>query len=176
METTTEKLILKELREIKTELQDTNKRLDVTNERIDDTNKILDVTNERIDDTNKILDDTNKRLDVTNEKLDNTNKRLDGSNERIVALEEGRVKDRRDILVVLDTMQKSISDQFTEMREYMDSKFEKIFAQQRINDLEHEEFKKLLYAHNRRLDFHSSRLSYLEKWKADFDMGKYTAV
>lgn len=163
MEITTENAILKELREFRTE---TNQRFDDVNERLDETNKRIDVVNVRLDETNKRIDDVDERL----------NERLDQTNERVKNLEEGRVKDRRDILVVLDTMQKSISNQFTEMREYMDAKFEKISALQRVNDTEHDEFKKLLYAHNKRLDFHSARLEYLEKWKEDFGMGEYTAV
>ena len=97
-------------------------------------------------------------------------------NNRITALEEGRKKDRRDIVEVLDTMQKSISEQFVEMKEHFDAKFEKIFALQRINDIEHDEFKKLLYTHEKRINFQSARLRELEEWKEQFDMGEFTAV
>ena len=159
MEQIMENAILKELREFRTE---TNKKFDDVNERLDETNKRIDVVNERLDETNRRIDDVDERLGETNRRVTN--------------LEEGRIKDRRDIFDVLDTMQKSISNQFTEMREYMDAKFEKISALQRVNDTEHDEFKKLLYAHNKRLDFHSARLEYLEKWKEDFGMGEYTAV
>ena len=201
MEQSMENAILKELREFRTEtnkkfddvnerLDETNKRIDVVNERLDETNKRIDDVNERLDETNKRIDDvserldeTNKRIDDVNERLDETNRRIDDvderlgeTNRRVTNLEEGRIKDRRDILDILDTMQKSISNQFTEMREYMDAKFEKISALQRVNDTEHDEFKKLLYAHNKRLDFHSARLEYLEKWKEDLGMGEYTAV
>lgn len=173
MEQTMENAILKELREFRTE---TNKKFDDVNERFDETNKRIDVVNERLDETNRRIDDVNERLDETNRRIDDVDERLGETNRRVTNLEEGRIKDRRDIFDVLDTMQKSISNQFTEMREYMDAKFEKISALQRVNDTEHDEFKKLLYAHNKRLDFHSARLEYLEKWKEDFDMGEYTAV
>ena len=177
MEQTTENLILQEVRSLKTEMNDVKDELrefrTETNQRFDDVNKRLDETNKRIDDVNERLDDTNKRIDDVNKRL---NEKLEQTNERVTNLEEGRIKDRRDILVVLDTMQKSISNQFAEMREYMDDKFEKISALQRVNDTDHDDFKKLLYAHNKRLDFHSARLEYLEKWKEDFDMGEYTTV
>ena len=173
MEQSMENAILKELREFRTE---TNKKFDDVNERLDETNKRIDVVNVRLDETNKRIDDVNERLDETNRRIDEVDERLGDTNRRVTNLEEGRIKDRRDILDILDTMQKSISNQFTEMREYMDAKFEKISALQRVNDTEHDEFKKLLYAHNKRLDFHSARLEYLEKWKEDLGMGEYTAV
>jgi len=108
--------------------------------------------------------------------LKEMNKRLDNTNDRVVALEKGRIEDRRDILVVLDTMQKSISNQFAEMKEYVDEKFEKIFALQRVNDNEHDQFKELLRKYNKRFEFQNVRISNLEEWKQDFDMGEYTAV
>lgn len=108
--------------------------------------------------------------------LKEMNKRLDNINDRVVALEKGRIDDRRDILVVLDTMQKSISNQFAEMKEYVDEKFEKIFALQRVNDNEHDQFKELLRKYNKRFEFQNVRISNLEEWKQDFDMGEYTAV
>ncbi len=159
MESATEKLILKELREVKTELHDFR----AENEK-------------RWAENEKRWKENDIRWEQNDKELNKINKRIDESNERITALEEGRKKDRKDILLVLDTMQKSISNQFTEMREYMDGKFEKIFALQRVNDIEHEEFKKLLYSHNNRLDFHNARLAYLEEWKQQFDLGEYTAV
>lgn len=173
METVTANLILKELREFRAE---NDKRWEENDKRWEQNERRWEENDRRWEQNEKRWKENDKRWEQNDKKLEEINQRLDSNTERITALEEGRVKDRRDILVVLDTMQKSISNQFTEMRDYMDSKFEKIFAQQRINDLEHEEFKKLLYAHNKRLDFHNSRLNYLEKWKQDFDMGEYTAV
>lgn len=134
METSTETMILEELRAVRTEVHDVKAEL--------------------------------KEI----------NKRLDNTNDRVSTLEKGRIEDRRDILVVLDTIQKSISEQFAEMKEYMDEKFEKIFALQRVNDNEHDKFKELLCNHNKRLDFHNARITNLEDWKQDFDMGEYTAV
>ena len=90
--------------------------------------------------------------------------------------ENSKCFEQNDIIVALETMQKSISNQFTEKKEYMDEKFEKIFALQRVNDTEHDEFKKLLYTYNKRLDFHNARISNLEEWKQQLDMGEYTAV
>lgn len=145
------------------ELQKINKRIDCTNERIDCVNDSL---NEKIDRVN----------DSLNERINRMDEKMDGMNDRIVDLEEGRKKDRRDILVVLDTMEKSISNQFAEMKEYFDAKFDKVFSAQRLTDIENEQFKKLFCAHEKRLNFYNARLNYLEEWKQQFDMGEYTAV
>ena len=145
------------------------KRWEINDRKLGEINKRLDLTNERIDQTNKKLEQTNVRLDQTNETLEQTNT-------RVTNLEEGRVKDRKDILVVLETMQKSIQDQFSEMKEYMDTKFEKIFTLQNFNDLEHQEFRKLLFKQEKRSNFHNSRLNYLEEWKGKLDIGECTMV
>ncbi len=187
-------VILMELREFKTEMKEfreennkkweanekrweenerrwlaNEKRWEINDRKLGEINKRLDLTNERIDQTNKKLEQTNVRLDQTNETLEQTNT-------RVTNLEEGRVKDRKDILVVLETMQKSIQDQFSEMKEYMDAKFEKIFTLQNFNDLEHQEFRKLLFKQEKRSNFHNSRLNYLEEWKGKLDIGECTMV
>ena len=123
-----------------------NERRWEENERRWEENETRWETNEkRWEENDKKLEKINKRLDITNERIDQTNKKLEQTNARVTNLEEGRVKDRKDILVVLETMQKSIQDQFSEMKEYMDAKFEKIFTLQNFNDLEHQEFRKLLF-------------------------------
>ena len=94
----------------------------------------------------------------------------------MTGLEEGRKKDRMDLIDILDTMEKSISNQFNQMREYFDAKFEKVFISQRVNDIEHDEFKKLVSTHEGRLNFYNGRISRLEEWKEQFEMGEFTAV
>lgn len=100
--------------------------------------------------------ENNKKLEEINQKSDETNE--------------------RDILVALDTMEKSISNQFAEMEEYFDAKFAKVFSAQRLSDIEDEQFKKIIYKHEKILNFYNARLNYLEKWKEQFDLGEYTAV
>ncbi len=138
--------------------------------------KRWEINDRKLGEINKRLDLTNKKLEQTNVRLDQTNETLEQTNTRVTNLEEGRVKDRKDILVVLETMQKSIQDQFSEMKEYMDTKFEKIFTLQNFNDLEHQEFRKLLFKQEKRSNFHNSRLNYLEEWKGKLDIGECTMV
>lgn len=111
-----------------------------------------------------------------NKRWEENDKTLQEMNERIVELEESRKKDRKDILEILDIMQNMINKQFTEMREYDNAKFEKIFATQRLSDIEEEQFRKIINIHDKRLNFYNARLEYLEEWKEQFDLGEYTAV
>lgn len=151
--------ILTELREFRNE----------NNKRWKENQQLWEENNQRWEENDHKLEEINKRMDGMNE-------RMDGMKERIVDIEEGRKKDRRDMLVILDTMEKSISNQLVEMKEYFDTKFDKVFSAQRLNDMENEQFKKLLCAHEKRLNFYKARLNYLEEWKQQFDMGEYTAV
>ena len=159
------------------------KRWEENDRRWKENQQLWKENNSRWDENKKLWQENTKRWEENTKRWEENTKRweentktLAGMNQRITALEEGRKTDRREIIEILDTMQKSISEQFTEMREHFDAKFEKIFALQRINDIEHEEFKKLLYAHEKRINFQSARLSSLEEWKEQFDMGEFTAV
>lgn len=152
METSTENIILKEIRAVRTELQD------------------FRAGNE------KRWKENEKRWEQNDKKLEEINQRLDSNTERITALEDGRVEDRRSILVVLETMQKSIDSQFKEMKDYMDAKFDQLFTAKRENEAEHAEFKKLLCVYGRRIDFHNARIKFLEEWKEQIDFSEYEAV
>ena len=117
---------------------------------------------------NQRLDSMDNRLDSMDNRLDSMDNRLDSMDNRVSNLEEGRKTDRREILDVLDIMQKSIDKQFVDIRNYMDAQFEKINAINTVNDIEHTEFRQLLKAYGIRIDLQSSRLTHLEKWKKEF--------
>ena len=68
----------------------------------------------------------------------------------------------------------SIDKQFKEQREYMDAKFEQILAALRVNEIEHREFREIILLHERKLNFHSARITALEEWKDKFDMGTFS--
>lgn len=173
METTMESIILKELREFRAE---NNKRWQENDKRWEENDRRWEQNEKRWEINDKKLEEMNQKIDETNVRIDETNQRLDETNERVTALEEGRKKDRKDILIVLDTMEKSISNQFAEMMEYFDAKFDKVFSAQRLSDIEDEKFKKIFCNHEKRLNFYNARLNYLEEWKEQFDLGEYTAV
>ena len=193
--------ILKELREFRTEnnkrweendkrWEQNEKRWEENDRRWEQNEKRWKENDRRWEQNEKRWQENNKRWQENNEKWnenqqlwkannirwEENTKTLAGMNERITALEEGRKKDRIDLLEILDTMQKTINNQFIEMREYFDAKFDKVLAFQRVNDIEHEEFKKLVCAHEKRLNFYNARINRLEEWKDQFDMGEFTAV
>ena len=56
--------------EIRTDLSETNRRIDGTNGRINETNRRIDGTNGRINETNQRIDGTNGRIDETNRRMD----------------------------------------------------------------------------------------------------------
>jgi chromosome segregation ATPase len=156
--------------------EENSKRWDENEKRWEENSKRWDENEKRWEENSKRWDENNKRWNENNERWQKNTNSLVAMNERIANLEEGRKQDRREIAEILDTMQKSISEQFVEMREHFDAQFEKIFTLQRINDIEHDEFKKLLYTHEKRINFQSARLENLEEWKEEFDMGEVTAV
>lgn len=158
--------ILKELREFRTE---NNKRWELNNKR-------WEANDKHWEENEKRWIENDKRWDENNKKWEENTTTLARINERLVVLEEGRKKDRKDLLGILDTMQKSIDNQFSEMKKDMNSKFEKVFTLQKLNEMEHQEFRKLLLKHDKRINFQSARLKYLEEWKEQFDMGEFTAV
>ncbi len=63
-------LLHAQVREIKGELANINKRFDDVNKRFDDVNKRFDDVNKRFDDVNKRFDDVNKRFDDMNKRID----------------------------------------------------------------------------------------------------------
>ena len=156
--------------------EENDRRWEQNEKRWEENEKRWEENDKRWEQNEKRWEENDKRWKENQQLWKENTKTLVGMNQRITDLEEGRKKDRKEIMDVLDTMQKSISEQFTEMKEYFDAKFEKVFVLQRINDIEHEEFKKLLYTHEKRINFQSARLRELEEWKEQFDMGEFTAV
>ena len=112
------------------------------------------------------LEELSEKSDKRLTKLEELSAR---SEQRLTELEKGRKEDRKEILDVLDTMQKSIDKRFTEMRDYMDLKFEKIDLALAINNMEHAEFRKLLKAYGIKLDFYGARIESLEKWRDEIN-------
>ena len=112
------------------------------------------------------LEELSEKSDKRLTKLEELSAR---SEQRLTELEKGRKEDRKEILDVLDTMQRSIDKRFTEMRDYMDLKFEKIDLALAINNMEHAEFRKLLKAYGIKLDFYGARIESLEKWRDEIN-------
>ena len=104
-------------------------------------------------------------------KMTSMEDRMTNIEDRTTQLENGRIEDRRDILDVLDTMQKSITERFDELNRTLDVKFEKIFATQKVSDMEQKTMKEKIDGHEKRLNFYNARIEYLEKWKDEIENG-----
>ncbi len=166
MEDTVTITILKELREFKEE----------NNRRWEQNEKCWEENARRWEQNEKRWEENDRRWEQNEKRWEKNSQTLIEINERIIELEEGRKKDRKDILEILDTMQKVVDNQFTEMKGYFDAKFDKIFATQRLSDIEEEQFRKIVNIHDKRLNFYQARLEYIEEWKGQFDLGEYTIV
>lgn len=132
--------------------------------------------NKRWEQNDKRWEENNKRWILIGKKVEALEETSKKTNQRLSALEIGRKEDRREILDVLDTMQKSIDNRFTELKDYMDLKFEKIDLALAVNNMEHAEFRKLLKAYGIRLDFYGARLQSLERWRDDINDDGYVGV
>lgn len=151
--------VLQELREFRKE---TNERFDSMDKRITKLEEKVDKLDERV----CKLEERMGRLEEKVEKLDI----------RVANLEEGRKTDRREILDVLDTMQKSISKQFVELKDYIDMKVERFNITSAVNDVEHTQFRQLLKAYGIKIDMQDCRVKYLEKWRKDFGESDFIAA
>ena len=106
--------------------EENNKRWEANDKRWEENTKSLKALNAKIDkvdqNTNARIDNLEKSLNAKIDKVDqNTNARIDNV-ERIIK------KDRIDLVGILDTMQKTITDQFKEQQDYMEAKFNQILA------------------------------------------------
>lgn len=165
--------ILKELREFR---EENNKKWEENDKRWEQNERRWEENNKRWEQNDKRWEENDRRWEQNEIRWKDNDKILAEINERLTNVENGREKDRRDILEELNSMKKSITEKFKELKMNYDVQFEKIFSAQRVDDLEHRDFKKLIYAHERRLDFYNLRINRLEQWKEDMDLGKYTTV
>lgn len=156
--------------------EENERRWEQNEKRWEENDKRWEANNKRWEENERRWEQNEKRWKANDKRLDGMDNRLDSIDNRASNLEEGRKTDRREILDVLETMQKSIDKQFVDMRDYMDAQFEKINAINTVNDIEHTEFRQLLKAYGIRIDLQSSRLTYLEKWKKEFGDDGLVAV
>ena len=82
---------------------------------------------------------------------------------------EQRKKDRLELIDVLQRMDKSISKRFDEV----DAHFERIYAVQAFNDVEHAEYRQAIKVLKMKDNIFAKKLEELEEWKKDFDSGLF---
>lgn len=179
--------ILKELREFRQEnnekWEENDKRWEQNERRWEENDRRWEQNDKRWEENEKRWEQNDKRWEQNDKRWEQnqmrwieTDKILEQMNERLTNVEDGREKDRKEIMDVLDTMQKTITGQFAEMKENYDTKIDAIYALQRVNQIEHKEFREFMNRHEHRLDFYNSRINKLEQWKDQMDLGAYTVV
>ena len=182
MEEAVAKTVLKELREFRAEnnkrWEENDKRWEENDRKWKENKKQWEENNRRWKENDKKWKENEKRWEENFKKWEENEKRWIANDERwkftekrLLNLEEGRQKDREDLMNVLDTMKKSISNQFADMKEYIDTKFDKIIELQMQNEKEHAEFRRVLAIYEKRLNFQNSRIEVLENWKDEMENG-----
>ena len=152
--------------------EENEKRWENNERRWEENEKRWENNERRWEENDKRWCENDKRWEQNESRWQGNKQVLASIDKRLTNLEEARKKDRRELIEVLDTMQKSIDNQFKEMQTHFDMKFDKIFAAQRVYELENSQFKRIFCAHEKRLDFQDSKLDYIENWIDQFDLGE----
>lgn len=134
-------------------------------------NLVLKELREFREESNKKWEENDKRLTNIEGRVTNIEENLTNIEDRVTELETGRKEDREDILDILETMQKSITEKFDQLNKSMDVKFEKVFATEKVSDMEQQIMKEKIDGHEKRLNFYNARIEYLEKWKDEIENG-----
>ena len=186
--------ILKELREFRTE---ENKRWEENDKRWDANDKSLTSLEQATEENTKAIVELKIQVNGLDTKVSSLEKATKENTERISSLEKAtkenteriinleketnentqninnliktRKKDRLELIDVLDTMDKSISKRFDEMEENISLNFNKIYAIDLKNDVNHIEFKQILQVLGANDSEAANRIEKLEEWKNSID-------
>ena len=123
----------------------------------------------RWEENDKRWEQNEKRWEENERRWTHNEERWQFTEKRLLNLEEAREKDRKELMDVLDTMQGSISNQFADMKYYIDTKFEKVFEVQQVHE-------KVLTTHEKRINFQNTRIKSLEDWKDEMENGTTFAI
>ena len=134
-------------------------------------NKRWEENERRWEQNEKRWEENNKRWEQNEKRWEANDKKIDSIDERVSRLEEGRKSDKREIVEILDTMQKSIDKQFAEIKDYLAIQIDKMNATLIANEAEHKHFKEAIKNINKRSDFQNYRITSLEEWKDNFEDG-----
>ena len=127
--------------------------------------------NKRWEENERRWEQNEKRWAENEKRWEANDKKIASIDERVSRLEEGRKSDKREIVEVLDTMQKSIDKQFAEIKDFMAIQINKMNATILANEAEHKQFREAIKNLNKRSDFQNYRINSLEEWKDNFEDG-----
>ena len=180
-------IAIKELREATKEntdriivLEETTKELkkatQENTERIVGLEKATQENTERIVGLEKATQENTEKIIALEGTTKELKKVTEENVEGIMRLEKGRKEDRLGIIEILQTMDKSITESFVEMKNYMDINFEKIHASELARDIQYKEIRKELKLQKMTLNLHGIKIKELENWKDRFEKGTLSFV
>ena len=159
---------------------------ETTKELRNETNELKRATQEntkRIVGLEKATQENTKRIvglekatEENTERIVSLEKATKENTEGIMRLEKGRKEDRFGVIEILQTMDKSITESFSEIKNYMDINFEKIHASELARDIQYKEITKELKLQKMTLNLHGIKIKELENWKDRFEKGTLSFV
>ena len=145
---------------------------ETTKELRNETNELKRATQEN---TKRIVG-LEKATEENTERIVSLEKATEENTEGIMRLEKGRKEDRLGVIEILQTMDKSITESFSEIKNYMDINFEKIHASELARDIQYKEITKELKLQKMTLNLHGIKIKELENWKDRFEKGTLSFV
>lgn len=152
---------------------------ETTKELRNETNELKRATQEntkRIVGLEKATEENTERIIALEGTMKELKKATEENTEGIMRLEKGRKEDRLGVIEILQTMDKSITESFSEIKNYMDINFEKIHASELARDIQYKEITKELKLQKMTLNLHGIKIKELENWKDRFEKGTLSFV
>ncbi len=172
----TTKELRNETNELKRATQENTKRIvGLEKATQENTKRIVGLEKATQENTKRIVG-LEKATEENTERIVSLEKATKENTEGIMRLEKGRKEDRFGVIEILQTMDKSITESFSEIKNYMDINFEKIHASELARDIQYKEITKELKLQKMTLNLHGIKIKELENWKDRFEKGTLSFV
>lgn len=174
----TERIIALEetTKELRNETNELKRATQENTKRIVGLEKATQENTERIVSLEKATKENTERIIALEGTTKELKKATEENTEGIMRLEKGRKEDRLGVIEILQTMDKSITESFSEIKNYMDINFEKIHASELARDIQYKEITKELKLQKMTLNLHGIKIKELENWKDRFEKGTLSFV
>ena len=174
----TERIIALEetTKELRNETNELKRATQENTKRIVGLEKATEENTERIVSLEKATEENTERIIALEGTMKELKKATEENTEGIMRLEKGRKEDRLGVIEILQTMDKSITESFSEIKNYMDINFEKIHASELARDIQYKEITKELKLQKMTLNLHGIKIKELENWKDRFEKGTLSFV
>ena len=174
----TDRIIIleKTTKELRNETNELKKATEENTERIIGLEKATQENTERIIALEETTKELEKATEENTERIVGLEKATEENTKGIIRLEKGRKEDRLGVIEILQTMDKSITESFSEIKNYMNINFEKIHASELARDIQYREITKELKLQKVTLNLHGIKIKELENWKDRFEKGTLSFV